>query len=56
MNMKYEDILDLVQIMYKAKKNGYFEQVGDLYKPLSDVKEFNQRAESGGKVIKSGKK
>jgi hypothetical protein len=53
MGMKYDDILDLVQIMYKAKKYGYFEKVSDsLDKPLSYAKAFNDNVDASGTVPK----
>jgi hypothetical protein len=53
MSMKYDDILELVQIMYKAKKYGYFEKVGDsLDKPLSYAKVFNDNVDASGNVPK----
>ena len=53
MGMKYDDILDLVQIMYKAKKYGYFEKVSDsLDKPLSYAKAFNDNVDASGAVPK----
>jgi hypothetical protein len=53
MSMKYDDILDLVQIMYKAKKYGYFEKVADsLDKPLSYARSFNDNVDASGTVSK----